>query len=534
MRSRVYSAISLVMVAAMLMPVVVGCGTAATPTAEPVPTSAPVGETPAAQPPEATPTEAPPPEPVVVAQAVDALSLDPNVYTDMETFNIGWHIYDGLISRDKNMQIAPGLAESWETSEDGLTWTFHIRHGVKTHNGADFKAEQIKSSLERMMASPRKQMFFAAIDSIRVVDDYTLEIVTKAPTPTLTLYLAFVAFLAPSDYVDEVGEEEFGRNPVGTGPYKVVEWVKDERIVLEANEDYWGEVPEIKTVIFKPIPEASTRIAELLTGAVDVVAHVPIQDIQRVNDSPNAEIVTKPGTSLWFIRLRTDQEPLDDVRVRQAMNYAVDVDAVVENVLGGYGVRLNGVVPSHAFGYAPDVTWPYEYDPDKARDLLASAGYPDGFSVKFDLSSDLLSDRKEAIDVIVAQLADVGIDVELVINEPAVYAEKYKGKALEGLSVEGLSGPTFDADVLYSQFFHSKSYKAYWHPAEVEELIDKAGSTMDEAERLGYYEELAKIVAAEAPIIPMYVAEEIYGKSTRLDWEPRTDQQILMMEASLK
>jgi peptide/nickel transport system substrate-binding protein len=532
MRSCLVPAANLSLIAALLLSALVGCAPAATPSAEPTPTEAAQQATPTSLPAAATPTEAPPEEPVVVAQATEPLTLDPTVYTSVEDNNVGDHIYDCLISRNTDMQIAPGLAESWEISDDGLTWTFHIRKGVTSHDGADFKAEQVKLSLDRTRQAPARQMFFSVIDSIDVVDEYTLEMTTKTVAPTLPIYLSILSQMVPTEYIDEVGEEEFGRHPVGTGPYKLAEWVPGERIVLEANEDYWGGAPEVKTVVFKAIPESSTRIADLMTGAVDLISHVPVQDIERVNASPGVEVVSTLGTSLWFIRFNTEMEPLDDARVRQAMNYAVDVQAIIDSVLGGHAVRLPGLIPSHAFGYTPDVPWPYQYDPEKARELLSEAGYPNGFSAKFDIAGDLTGDKKEAIDVIVAQLSEVGIDVELVVWEPAVYADRRKSHELDALSMDSLSGPTFDADVLYTQFFHSKSYKAYWHPADVEQLIDEAGSIMDEQTRLGLYKQLAEILAREAPLIPMYVAEEIYGKSTRLNWTPRTDGYIHIYEAS--
>lgn len=532
MRNRTLSATNLLLATILALSMIVACGPAATPTAEPVPPTAGVAATPTVQAPAATPTEAPQ-EPVVFAQQKDALSLDPDIYTDQEEFNIGYNIYSTLIHRNKDMQLVGDLAESWEVSDDGLTWTFHIRHGVKSHDGSDFKAEDAKLALDRAREAPAKAMFFSVIESTTVVDEYTLEFTTTSVAPTLSTYLSIMAPMVPVKYIEQVGAEEFGRHPIGTGPYKFVEWVPGERIVLEANEDYYLGAPAIETVIFRAIPESSTRIADLLTGAVDLIANVPIEDIARVNASENAEITSKPGTAEWFIRFNIDKEPLDDVRVRQAMNYAVDVEAIIANVMGGHAARLPGLVPSHAFGYTPDVPWPYQYDPEKARELLAEAGYANGFSLKLDESGDLQRDRKESIDALVAQWAEVGINVEIVVHEPAVYADLRKNHSLDALSQDALSGPVFDADVLYTQFFHSKSYKAYWHPPEVEELIVQAGGTMDEETRLDLYKQLAEIVAREAPFIPMYIKEEVFGKSTRLNWESRTDAEVYWIEASL-
>jgi peptide/nickel transport system substrate-binding protein len=532
MRNCSLLATNLFLATILALSMIVGCAPAATPTSESVPTSAGVLTTPTVPPPAPTPTEVPP-QPVVFAQQKDPLTLDPNIYTDQEEFNVGYQIYDTLVRRNKDMQIVGSLAESWEVSEDGLTWTLHIRHGVKFHDGSDFKAEDAKLALDMAREAPAKAMFFSVIDSTSVVDEYTLQFTTTSVAPTLPIYLSIMAPMIPVKYIQQVGAEEFGLHPIGTGPYKFVEWVPGERIVLEANEDYWGGAPSIKTVIFRAIPESSTRVADLLTGAVDLIANLPPEDIERVEASGNAEMASVPGTAEWFIRFNTDMPPLDDVRVRQAMNYAVDVDAIIDSVLEGRAVRLPGLVPSHAFGYTPDVPWPYQYDPEKARELLAEAGYSNGFSLKLDESGDLERDRKESIDAIVAQLAQVGINVEIVVHEPAVYADLRKNHGLDALSQDALSGPVFDADVLYMQFFHSRSYKSYWHPPEVEQLIEQAGGTMDEQTRLDLYKQLAQIVAREAPIIPMFIKEEVWGKSVRLNWSPRTDGEVYFTEASL-
>ncbi|MDP1779144.1 MAG: ABC transporter substrate-binding protein, partial [Anaerolineales bacterium] len=266
---------------------------------------------------------------LTIAQASDINILDPKFLKGRETQNVLRMMFDSLFHRDDNMEIIPWLATSVE-NPDPLTWRFLLREDVKFSNGNDFRANDVKFTIGRLLEPDSGWSEKSIIDRVEVVDDYTVDIITKIPFPAL-LSRAVLWHMTDEEYFNEVGIESFASSPVGTGPYKFVEWVKDEQVVLEANVNYWRGEPKIETIIFKPIPENATRIAALEAGDVDIIANVPPDYVKQPGQG--VEIATAPGTRAVFLGMNVNVAPFDDVRVRQAMNYVVDVPAIIESVL---------------------------------------------------------------------------------------------------------------------------------------------------------------------------------------------------------
>ena len=479
---------------------------------------------------------------IIIAESADANALDPKYLKGRQTQNVLRLVFDSLYHRDNNMKIVPWLATSYE-NPDELTWRLHLRQGVKFHNGNDFKANDVKFTLARMVEDDSQWSERNVLDRVEVVDDYTVDIVTKKP------YAAFMTravlwHMTDEEYFNEVGAEGFASKPVGTGPFKFVEWAKDERIVFEANRDYWGGSPKIKTVIFKPIPETATRIAAVETGDVDIITEVPPDYVDQA--PAGIEVMTIPGTRAFFLAMNVNMKPFDDVRVRQAMNYAVDVEAIIENVLNGLARRIDNPLLPEAFGYTP--TPIYSYNPDKAKSLLAEAGYPDGFEMELDAEPTL----KEIAEVLAGQLSAVGIKVKVNIMESAARAAKYEpGFSQTCLSSWGNSEA--DADGMLSKQFYSKRYgcdllnpegkKGYgdttlgcyysgYGNAEVDAAIEAGARTVDPKQRQEYYAKALKIIVQEPPWLFLYNPSEIYVRRDRVQgWVPRSDALIILDKA---
>ena len=372
---------TLCMILALLV-VLAGCAQTTQPDATPAATpeqTAPQGtetEQPDASAEPGTPDE-PAKDTLVVALSADALSMDPARHTTYPTGTVLFHIYDPLVTRDANGNIQPWLAESWELLDD-VTWQFKLKEGVTFTNGEPFNAECVKYSLERVLdpdtQAPNKTRI-AAIDHVDVVDEYTVNVVTQYPAPTLLQGMAedgFCAMMVPVQHTS-TSLETLGSEPVGTGPYMLKEWVKDDHITLVANDAYWGTAPAIKTIIFRPIPETSTAISELKSGGVDVITNVPPEQMDGLN-TDTTKVVAKATDRLFYINVNTLEEgPLQNKLVRQAIAYAIDVDAINESLLGGMAQRTAINLPLEAFGYDASLT-PYEYNPEKAKELLAEAG----------------------------------------------------------------------------------------------------------------------------------------------------------------
>jgi len=496
-----------------------------------VPTEAP---TEAVQP--TAPVETGPSGQLTIAQAADINILDPKFLKGRETQNVLRMMFDSLFHRDDNMEIIPWLATSVE-NPDPLTWRFLLREDVKFSNGNDFRANDVKFTIGRLLEEDSGWSEKSIIDRVEVVDDYTVDIITKTPFPAL-LSRAVLWHMTDEEYFNEVGIESFASSPVGTGPYKFVEWVKDEQVVLEANVNYWRGEPKIETIIFKPIPENATRIAALEAGDVDIIANVPPDYVKQPGQG--VEIATAPGTRAVFLGMNVNVAPFDDVRVRQAMNYAVDVPAIIESVLNGLARPMdNPMLPEH-FGYA--ATPVYQYDPDKAISLLTAAGHPDGFTMELFTDSTM----KEIAEALAGQLSAVGIVVNInILESTALVAQDEPGYSQAYLSSWGNSES--DASGILTKQFYSKRYGcdlvAFKYPdpksgygdsakgcyytgfgnASVDAAIEEGNTNVDPAARKAAYAMALNIIVRETPWVFLYNPLEVYAFRDVQGWTPRSD-----------
>ncbi len=475
---------------------------------------------------------------IIISETADTNTLDPKYVKGRQTQNVQRLICDSLYHRDNKMQIIPWLATSYE-NPDELTWRFHLRREVKFHNGNDFKANDVKFSLSRLVEDDAVWNTRSFLDRVEVVDDYTVDIITKEPFAAF-LTRAVLWHMTDEEYFNEVGEDGFGSQPIGTGPFKFVEWVKDEQIVFEANTDYWGGSPKIKTVIFKPIPEAATRVAALESGDVDIITVVSPDYV----DQPGAgvEVVTVSGTRAYYLGMNVNVEPFDNIQVRQAMNYAVDIDSIIENVLNGLARPIDNPLLPEAFGYTP--TPVYSYNLDKAKSLLAEAGYPDGFEMELDTQPPF----KEIAEILAGQLGAVGIKVNVnIMEKPALYAKYEPGGSQTFLTSWGNSEA--DADGILSKQFYSKRYGCDllatedtgfgdaakgcyytgWANAEVDAAVEGGKIDVNPANRQAHYATALKIIVEEAPWLFLYNPVEIYSQRDQVHgWVPRSDGLIIL------
>ncbi len=481
---------------------------------------------------------------IVIAYGIAPETMDPQLHSNTVTESVLRNIFETLIVRDADMKtLKPGLAESWEFLNP-TTLQLKLRKGVKFHNGEPFNAEAVKFSLDRARDPEKKarlRFLVAPIKEVQIVDEYTVNLITEKPDPLLLGRLTgYASNIVPPKYVQEKGDEYIASHPVGTGPYKFVSWVKDGDLTLEANPDYWGPAPRIKKVIIRPIPEDSTRVAALKTGEADIIVNVPPAEIEGINQSGKARVVTVPSGRIMHIMLDDLDGPTADKRVRQALNYAVDVESIINNILGGYGTRIAVTLTPLDFGYDPDLQ-PYPYDPEKARQLLTEAGYPDGFEITFDAPKGRYPKDAEVAQAIAGQLEKVGIKAKVITNEWALFNSKCKSREIGDMSLWGWGTLNFDASGrLRPLFGTAKGYpdkvtcrQTYSNP-DLDALLKEAAETTDEAKRLDLYKQAQHIVYEDAPNVFLYELEDIYGVSSRVEWTPRSDEMVWPYSASLK
>ena len=448
---------------------------------------------------------------IVIARPMDVVGLDPGFLT--ESAVVVDNIFDTLVTRDKDMKLVPSLAQSWQqTAPD--TWEFKLRPGVKFTNGEPLDAAAVKFSIDRVkdpQAAAPTVSYISTVKEVRVVDPLTVQVVTAGPDPLLpTRFSRYPTEVVPPKYVTQVGRKEFAQKPIGTGPYKLAQWQKGTSVTLERNADYWGGKPEVSRVVFQAIPEASTRVNALLNGEADIITDVSADDRKKIAGSQAARVSTvERAGNIVYIGLKTNEAPFDNLKVRQALNYAVDK-------------KSNSIIGPRDFGYAGEPAG-YPYDPAKAKALLAEAGYPNGFSTQLDTVSWYLKNTDVA-QAIAEQLKAVGVQVKINPVESALYRERVPAGKQSPMYMLGWSSTnTLDADAAIYAILHSgQPYSTYSNP-KVDQLLDKARFAGPDTPRAKLYEEIQNVYLADAPRIFLYQENKYYGVAKRIVWEGRAD-----------
>lgn len=447
----------------------------------------------------------------LVVTVPDAPSyMDPQVQASIATYRVTTQMFDRLVSMDTDMNIVPDLAESWEVENDKST-LFHLRKGVKFHNGEEMKAEDVKYSLERCIASAGVNYNYLIIDNIEVVDDYTVRIVTKEPFNALLYRLSLDAASIICKSAD-TSPEEFNQYPIGTGPFKFVSWDLGGDVVLEAFDDYYKGESQVKNLIFRQIPEAINRTIGLETGEVDLAYDLGVTDLESLKGNDKIVVDTVPSTTVWYLGANVRKPGLANVKARQAIAHAINYQDVIDIVFSGAATPAhNTMLPGSLFGYAPD-TVTYDYNVDKAKALLAEAGYPDGFKTTLWCADSQI--MKDASVVIQEQLRQVGIEAEVKTMEQGSYYSE-TGKGEQDLFI--MSKTSIDPDSMLRAIYHTEAFglsgnRSFWSSPEVDEKLDQACTTTDQKEAEELYREVQTMVAEAVPVIPLAIEQLNAGR----------------------
>jgi peptide/nickel transport system substrate-binding protein len=536
-------------VLALVLSILVGCA----PTATPAPTAVKPGATPTAgaATPGATPTAgaatpgaAKRGGTLTVALQQPVLSLDPADYRDRVTETFLRNIFDGLVTRTKDNRVVLEMAESAKMV-DAKTWEFKLKKGITFHNGDPCTAEDVKFSFDRIIKdkgidypephTAARQGLIAPLQSVEVVDPLTVRFNLNAPWPVFMQMLVHQQ-IVPKKYFEQVGTKGFIQKPIGAGPFKFVEGKLDDQLVLERYDNYYGganDLPPVgpallDRVIFKVIPETSSRVAALQAGNVDIAPGIPPDIVSRLKSDPNLQVMTCIGTSPYFVEMNVKDPVFQDVRVRQAMNYGVDVKLLVDKVLGGYAVPLPGPL-SPANNYADPNLKGYGFNVEKAKALLKDAGRE-----KFSFVIDTEGADKELAEAVAGQLrTNLGLDVSVRVWDWAVLKPKLLAGERAAVIVS-FGDSAFDPVGYFEAKFHSPTTATYgranysgYSNSRVDELIKAGEIETDEAKRHQIYNEAQRIVWEEAPEIFLVVPQQIAAASARVqNWSPSPDSRI--------
>jgi peptide/nickel transport system substrate-binding protein len=458
-------------------------------------------------------------DPVVVGQVAEPASLDPHVVTAVNDFRININLYDGLVRyAEDSLEVEPQLATDWEIDDEGLVYTFELRDDVTFHDGTPFDAEAVKFNFDRMLDEdhpyhdtgpfPLAEQFFGQIDEVRVVEDHVVEFELSSPFAPFMANLAYPTGLLISPTAVEEHGEDVGRNPAGTGAYVFSEWEGNQHVILERNEDYWDGAPEVPGVVFRPITESQTRVNELMSGGADLIVEVPPDDVAALRDDDELVVQEQAGPHVWFLILNVAEEPFDDVRMRQAVNYAIDKQSIVDDVLQGTATVADGPI-AEAFGAAYNDDLPaYDYDPDRAEELMEEAGYGDGVDLTFYVTeggSGML-DPVPMGEAIQADLGEVGINVSIETYEWNSFLDEVNAGIEGKADMAQMAWMTGDPDTLPYLTLRTGAWpdeggfnSGYYSNERVDELLESAQVEVDEDARIEMYHEMQEIVVEEAP-----------------------------------
>ncbi|MFW5814975.1 MAG: glutathione ABC transporter substrate-binding protein [Spirochaetota bacterium] len=464
---------------------------------------------------------------LTIGMGAEPESLDPVKMTSAPAATVGEHVVERLIYMEEDGSLTPMLATSWDSNDDGTEWTFEIREGAEFHDGEPLNAEAVAVNLRRFVnpdVGAAYAFLLGDVEQIEAVGEYTLEITLSQPFAPILSHLShsFVGIVSPAQLEGLAPEDTF-EIPVGTGPYEMAEWNRGEGIALTANDGYWGDVPQIANVNFRFIPESSALIVALETGEIDAMMRVPPQEVDRLEADPNIEVVRQSSVRTIYIGFNNVREPFDDDRVRKALNYAVDKQAIVDGLFEGFTVADAPIVPA-VFGH--ESVGPYEYDPERARELLDEAGYPDGFEMTIHHPTGRYPLDATVAEVIQDQLSDVGIEVTLETREWSSYLD-FTSQPPEEAEYDafmlGWGTVTLDADYGLYALLHSRQWnpngnnRGFYRNDEVDDLLDEARVTADQDAREELYAEAIELIWDDAPWIFLYNEGQINANRTYVE-----------------
>jgi peptide/nickel transport system substrate-binding protein len=443
----------------------------------------------------AGPADAQPAGTLVVGLVAEPVNLDPAQVTDLNSNRVGRRVVETLVTfPEEKTEVIPGLAESWTISKDGLQYTFKLRRGITFHDGTPFNSSAVKFSIERQINPdhpanklgkyPFSNYFFGNVKAVEVLSDDRVAFLLKEPRASFLAVLSAAAASIVSPTAAMKSGLDYPSQPVGTGPFKFVSWDRGQRVVLEKYPKYWKGPVKIDRVVFRPIVEDQARLTELLTGQLDLIVGVPADFVGQLESNAKVGVLKQTGVHVWYLGINNQKKPFDDRRVRQALNYAVDKQAIVRDVLKGTGTPSVGPVQPNTWGAEAGLK-AYPYDPARAKKLLAEAGFPNGFSTTLWVpeSGSGMQAPVAMSTVIQSNLKAVGVNVNLQTMEWGAYLAKLRSKEQE----------------LFAQWTPNGPNRALYKNDKFDQLLTDARHTTDQAKRAALYKQAQKILIEDAP-----------------------------------
>ena len=471
---------------------------------------------------------------VTIYHSSVADSINPYNHSSSPIYGNWQHVIEPLVELDYKKKDYVGiLADSWQFQ--GNKWTFKLKKGIKFHNGAPLTSKDVAFSIEKMRDEKGGSLQapnFKDVTEVQTPDDLTVVFVTKQP---LAIFLDRLEnrFILSKVAGDKFGDKLYD-NPIGTGPYKFVSYQRGGNMVFTRNDEYWGGKAAIKEIVFRKVTEDAARLAALESGQTDFINNVPDHEVARLQKHPRIRVDKIEGLRMFFLAFNTSFKPWDNKLVRQAANYSIDAPAIVKNIFDGIGYPINGPVGANVIGADPKLKR-YPYDPQKSKELLTKAGFPNGCDIQLYYSAGRYPKDREVCQVVAAQMVKGGFRVELISQEWALFWDKQgvNGGKLPFYYIG--RGLLTDADTLYDQYFRTGTTRrtTYSNP-ELDKLIEEQQKTADQKKRIAILQKAGQMIMEEAPFIPLYNLADIYGVARNLVWKMRPDEKVLGWDMSVK
>ncbi|WP_030909927.1 ABC transporter substrate-binding protein [Streptomyces sp. NRRL F-5126] len=456
-----------------------------------------------------------------VSQTGDPETMDPQKQGDMTSMNALINMFDTLTTRGADGRLHPRLALTWKVVSP-LTWRFTLRPGVTFHNGEPCDADAVKFSIERLLDPATKSPIVELryVKGVSVVDKHTVDLHTSLHDPIIPEKVSlFGGVVVPPRYLARVGDHGFAQHPVGTGPFTFAEWQRDHQLRMKAYAHHWAGRPDVDELVFSPAPNASSSLAALQSGGVDLVTGLTPDAAQQLDGYTGVFLDSYTGIRTSYLSLNTlDKGPLHDKRVRQALNHAVDVPLLIKAVLGGKATEVPAMIPRGAFGFDPDVK-PFTRSVATARRLLSEAGYPHGFTTRL-TASNIDSNVAEAVSGL---LARAGVHAKVDLIDPGTYSDRLTSNdhgALGPMYLAASTVWTLDGESMLQSNVRSDRRQSRWHNKEADHLVDVEELAVSPSERRRAFSRLQRLIQDEAPFVPLYQIDNIYARNRRPHWKP--------------
>ncbi len=460
-------------------------------------------------------------------------SLDPQVQWNPDSYYVYRNIFDNLVTRDDKGEIIPQVATAWKQVSD-TEIEFDLRSDIAFHDGSKLTADDVVYSVKRItdpkFASPQLGQFDKITDAI-ALSPTKVKLVTAGPYPALLAQLVKLS-IVPKAVVEAVGKDAFNLKPVGSGPYKFESWQRGVNVQLTRNDAYWGTKAPFPTVIFRAVPDAATRLANLQAGASDLVVTLDADQAAQLKSAPKAQALIGLTERVAYVRLNTTKPPFDNPKLRLAAAYAIDKQAMIDGLLGGYDKQVPELLTPAIFGWIDGIKAP-EHDLAKAKALIAEAG--PAAKAEIDLSTAPVFDQR-IVQAIQQMLTEAGFNVKIAMSDMATYLKRAQAgpETTSLLSFGRWSCACQDADgVLFPLLHKSSGWSAYRNP-KMDALLEEARATLDTGKRLAAYKQVHEIVAADVPVVPLYQAVVIYGAAKNLTFQPTPNESLFINRMSWK